>query len=49
MNEDIVPKIYSITYLLVQPVGFQLVLLCLTPPPFHLKLESHGIALELTL
>lgn len=49
MNEDIVPKLYSITYLLVQPVGFQPVLLCPTPPPFHLKLESHYTALELTL
>lgn len=49
MNADIVPRIYSIIYLLAQPDGFQVVLLCLTPPPFHSKLESHDTVLELTL
>lgn len=49
MNADILPQIYSITCLLVQPVGFQRILWCPTPPPFHLKLESHHTALALTL
>lgn len=42
MNEDIVPKTYSITYLLVQPVGFQLILLCPTPISFQVRISLHS-------